>query len=137
MEQDLRYHTARVAEQWASTVLSSLGYDVHENGYHDHADLVINGQLRVEVKGSFWVSHKTRAGRYQWNTRQSPDVFILLCMGTQGHAFIIPNKAIGDRTNVAIWSHDPERYTGQWSTYLDDWTTIREELEQCQKSSAL
>ena len=133
MERDLRRHTAQIAERWAMTVLSELGYAVHQNGHNDGADLVVNDTLRIEVKASFWVGHKTRKGRYQFNTRQRPDCYILFCMGTNGSAFVIPGDIIGDRTNVAIWSQDPERYAGQWATYLDDWEVIERMLVQCQE----
>ena len=135
MEKDLRRNTAQIAERWAETVLTGLGYDVRTNGHNDTADLIVNDSLRVEVKASFWVSHKTRKGRYQWNTRQSPDLFILFCMGTNGHAFVIPGTEIGDRTNIAVWSRDPERYAGQWAGHLDDWEHIERMLGRCQTSS--
>lgn len=128
---DLRQHVAYLGMTAAIYELEKLGFNVHPNGYHDHADLIINDHLRVEVKASLWTSHKTRAGRYQFNTRQHPNLYILYCLGHNRTAFVIPGKAIGNRRNIAIWSQDPEDYNGQWAKYRQAWHIIERILEQC------
>ena len=127
---NLRQHVQYQAEEFASWMLDYLGYDVRENGHNDHCDLVINGKLRVEVKGALWSSSSTREGRYQFNTRQHPDVYILRCLTIPGAAFIIPGREIGSRTNIAIWSRNPYKYNGQWAKYMNTWDVIRTELER-------
>lgn len=135
-EHDLRRHVQHIAEDTAYRTLRHLGHNVHHNGYHDHADLVVNGLLRVEVKGALWTRHKTRKGRYQFNTRQHPDVYILYCLGETGGIFVIPGDAIGDRTNIAIWTKQVRKYAGQWSQYHEAWHIIDKELERCQNHIA-
>lgn len=128
---DLRRHIANIAEDHAAIDLIKRGFDPQSNGYHGHADFTVNGSLRVEVKASTWVSKQGRAGRYQFNTRNGPDVYLLYCIGTLGHCFVIPGRAIGNRRNVAITSKDVSAYSGQWSVYLEAWDIIEQELEKC------
>jgi hypothetical protein len=128
---DLRRHIAHIGTTTAILDLELQGYTVQVNGHNDHADLIVNGILRVEIKASLWTSHKTRAGRYQFNTRQRPDVYLLYCLGHNRTVFIIPGDAIGDRANLAIWSKDPWRYKGQWAKYRHAWDIIEQELARC------
>jgi len=133
LELDLRRHVAQIGLEVTEENLKLRGYTVRHNGHNDHADLVIDDTLRVEVKASLWTGHKHSRGRYQFNTRQSPDLYVLVCVGSAGHAFVIPGHVIGDRANVAIWSQDPTAYKGQWSPYLDHWHLVKLELERCQR----
>lgn len=126
---DLKQHIANIAEDHAILDLERLGYNVHSNGYHDHADLVVNDILRVEVKASTWVKHKNRKGRYQFNTRNHPDLYLCYCIGTQGACFVIPGPTIGDRQNIAIYSQDPQEYQGQWAQYFEAWHIVKEMLQ--------
>jgi hypothetical protein len=134
MEYDLRQTVKLVSENRAIVALNALDLDVHLNGQNGHVDLIVNGRLRVEVKGAFFTSHKTRTGRYQFNTRNYPDVYVLHCLGDVPTSFVIPQRAIGDRRNVAIWSRDPRDYKGRWAKYRNAWHVVLEELERCQKA---
>ena len=127
---NLRQHIQHLAEDHAIWMLENIGYHVYLNGHNERFDLIVNGTLRVEVKGALWTSSSTRQGRYQFNTRQHPDVYILHCLPVPGADFIIPGREIGSRTNIAIWSHDPTQYKGQWAKYLNRWDLIESELER-------
>lgn len=111
-------------------MLENIGYTVHPNGYHDHCDLIINNVLRIEIKGALWTSHRHSPGRWQFNTRNHPDVYILRCLTVPGADFIIPGREIGDRTNIAIWSQDPTKYHGRWAKYCNRWDIIEGELKR-------
>ena len=130
---DLRRHVANLGLDLAEDNLRGRHCSVERNGHNDHADLLIDGLLRVEVKASLFTTHKHSRGRYQFNTRNRPDVYVLVCIGSGGHAFIIPDRAIEDRTNVAIWSQDPLTYTGMWRRYLNQWDIVQQELNRCQR----
>jgi len=111
-------------------MLENIGYTVHTPGDLGHFDLIVNGTLRIEARGALWSSSSTRAGRYQFSTRQHPDVYVLRCLTIPGADFIIPAREIGSRKNIAIWSRDPTKYAGQWSKYLNAWHVIETELER-------
>jgi len=136
MENALRRHVQHLAEDKTVVLLSDLGYDVHANGHNDHADLIVNGTLRVEVKGALWTKHRHSRGRYQFNTRQEPDLFILWCLCEYDTVFVIPRSAIGERANIAIWSRFPSNYSGQWMPYRQATHLIQQELERCHQHTA-
>jgi len=126
--QDRRRIVQTTAEDTVSSLLQDAGYDVQTNGSHARADLTINGRLAVEVKGATWTKHAHSKGRYQFNTRQHADVYILVCLHNQPRFFVIPGNVIGARTNVAIWSKFPSKYNGRWSEYCDNWGVIERAL---------
>lgn len=130
VEQDLRQHIQHLAEDHVYAHLARAGYHLTRNGYHSPADILVNDTIRIEVKGSLWVKALSRKGRYQFNTRNNCDFYILYCIGTRSRCFVIPHDAIGERKNVAIWSEDPRRYKGQWSRYLNAWHLIAERANQ-------
>lgn len=130
---DLRRHVAQLGLDLAEDHLRRRHCYIQRNGHNDHADLLIDGLLRVEVKASLFTKHKHSTGRYQFNTRQHPDVYVLVCIGSGGHTFVIPGRAIGDRTNIAIWSKDPLQYNGAWRRYLNRWDVVQQELNRCQR----
>lgn len=129
-----RHQRARMvcnhAEDRAIYLLERKGFTVTRNGNNDHADLTINGTLSVEVKGATWTKAKGRKGRYQFNTRQVADVYILCCIGDITRCFVMPGRIVAPYANVAIWSQDPRRYAGRWETYLENWHIIDQELER-------
>jgi hypothetical protein len=126
IEQDLRQHVEQIGLEVAQENLKCREIGYHLNGYHDHCDIVLDNGIRLEVKASLFTHHKHSKGRYQFNTRQSPDAFVLVCVGSAGHAFVIPGEMIGDRNNVAIWSQDPTEYNGIWTPFLDAWWILGE-----------
>lgn len=135
-DNDLRKHLGLIGVSNAILELETAGYDVATNGHNDPADLIVNGHLRIEIKASLWTKHKHSSGRYQFNTRQSPDLYILYCLGYRRTAFVVPGSAIGDRHNIAIWTLDPHKYQGQWSQYLDAWHLVERTLQQCHNQQA-
>lgn len=116
------------AEDTVISLLQDAGYDVESDGHCYPCSLLINGTLRVEVKGALWTKHKRSKGRYQFNTRQNADVYILACLTHAPRFFVIPGNVIGARENVAIWSEFPSKYCGKWATYCDNWNVIKEAL---------
>lgn len=120
-EQDLRRHVEHIALEVATENIKVRSHSYKRNGSNAHCDLVIDDTIRVEVKGALFTRHKHSKGRYQFNTRQDPDLYVLVCVGAAGHAFVIPGEMVGDRNNIAIWSEDPTEYTGIWAPFLDAW----------------
>lgn len=131
MENDLKRHVQMIAENAAFEALQCRGYDVQRNGYHDHADLVIGTGYTIEVKGALWTSHQGHKGRYQFNTRQHPHLYMLLCICENPQWFIIPGNAIGHRKNIAIYGQDPQEYAGQWAKYRNTFNSISKEIDKC------
>lgn len=120
-----------VTEISVITLLEDAGYDVECMGDRYPCDLIINGTLRVEIKGALWTKHKHSKGRYQFNTRQDADLYILGCMTHAPRYFVVPGHVIAGKTNVAIWSEYPSKYVGRWTQYCDAWHIIDEELAKC------
>ena len=126
----LNRHVQHLAENHAIWMLENIGYTLYPSGCPEHSGLIIDGKLRIEVKGALWSSSSTRQGRYQFNTRQHPDVYVLRILEEPGADFVIPGREIGERKNIAIWSRNPHKYNGQWSKYLNRWDVIEAELER-------
>lgn len=82
---------------------------------------------RVEVKTSLCLENKGRF-RYQANIRahqrKDTDVVIFLAKNDGWYPYIIPITAVGQRSNIAIWSVHPGDYGGQWSPYLGAWSHL-------------
>ena len=126
-----REHAKMIGTQTEDAVISILldkGYKITKSPYPRDFDIVINGTLRVEIKGALWTKHHHSKGRYQFCIHQAADVFILGCMTHEPHFFVVPTKVIGKRKNVAIWSEFPSKYVGRWSQYCDAWHIIDQEL---------
>lgn len=113
------------------TLLQDAGYDVENANSDLMGDLIVNGTLRIGIKGALWTKHKHSKGRYQFNTSHPADVYILGCMTHAPRYFIVPGRAIAGRANVAIWSEFPGKYVGKWSQYCDNWSIIDQELARC------
>lgn len=110
----------------ARAILQDRGYRVSKAGSNDHHDLWCEG-VRVEVKGSLWDEHQRR---YQANLRRNEaDVLLLGCVNGSTHWFVVPWAALADRAHVAVWSHDPEEYRGQWSRFYEAWSVVDELAE--------
>jgi len=125
-----------IAEDTAIDLLRQAGYQVYCNPNHGTIDITVNGTLQIEIKGALWTKHKHSKGRYQFNTRQDADVYILCCFGALNRFFVVPGRVIGKRANIAIWSEFPSRYVGRWSEYCDAWHIIDKELDRCQNPTA-
>lgn len=130
---NLRRHVRQIGLDVAEENLRRRHKLVIRAGHSVHPDLVVAGCLLVKIRASLWVAHAHGAGRYQFSTRQKADLYVLVCVSTGGHAFVIPGHIIGDRTSIAIWSRDPTEYTGRWKPYLNRWSCVQEILDRCQK----
>ena len=131
-------HAQMVGTVTADTVFALLqdaGYRVTPPRFSKSRQLLINGTLRVVVKGALWTKAKHSKGRYQFNTRQDADLYILGCMTHAPRFFIVPGRIIGNRENVAIWSEFPSKYVGRWTEYCDAWHILDEELTRCKNSA--
>ena len=127
---NLHQHIQNLAEDHAYWMLENLGYDVQPAPPGYRSNLIVNGTLHIQVKGATYTAHRCSPGRWQFNTRNHPDVYILRCLGIWGEDFVIPGHAIGKRTNIAIWSRDPTKSHGQWAKYCNRWDVIETELER-------
>jgi len=120
---------AGFAEHQAAARLRAMGYHVVRRGYNARFDLWVNG-ARVEVKASSWSS-----GRYQAHLRNhEADIVLWAVLTPQGDLvwYVVPQWALEGRANVAIWSQDPARYTGQWGEYENAWWWLD---AACQRAS--
>lgn len=119
--QALNQHIAFLGLWWATTSLQERGINYRHDRHDINCNLVLDDGTRVKVKGARWTGHKRSKGRYQFNTRRKPDAFVLVCIGSGGHAYVIPGEMVSDRANIAIWSEDPTEYDGIWAPFLDAW----------------
>ena len=122
---DERAALGREAEWAVARRLAMLGFGWSPTGHNARFDLLVEGCLRVEVKGSMWTS----PGRYQACLHNVADVVIWGCRNGRWHWFVIPTSALGERRNVAVWSEDPARYGGRWAEYLEGWGILRPAVE--------
>ena len=122
-------------EQWTARLLRGMGYGVELTSYHHSFDLLLNGCLRVEVKGSrLAYLAERRSYRYQANIRnRGAEVVLLVCEDVfcLRHVFVMP-AAIVRPGNLTIWNRDPQAYRGQWAPYLGAWGWLEESLRQAQ-----
>jgi len=117
---DPRRLLADSAERELAARLLVAGYTVARTAHNTRFDLVVDGCLRVEVKASTWRSAAGGGGRYQCCFHNRADVVCWL-LANAGTWFVIPVADLAGRRNLAIWSRDPRRYTGQWSPYRGAW----------------
>jgi hypothetical protein len=123
-----RHTLADDVERHVYEALRALGYDVCRQGHNSRFDILVDGRLRVEVKASRWHANGTR-GRYQALFHNRADVVVFCPVNGKVHHFLIPSGELSGPTNLAIWSHDPARYGGQWATWFERWDTIAAALE--------
>jgi len=125
---DPRRQLAASAEREAAAILAGAGLDVDLTpGHNDRHDLTVNGCLRCEVKASRWTGAQNATGRYQCLFHNDADLLLWL-LADVGQWVIVPSGELGDRRNLAIWSHDPAEYTGQWAAYLGAWDIVDQAL---------
>lgn len=131
-------------EAWAANQLQSLGFDVMMlSQFFDDTDLLVNGNLPVEVKIARPTMHYRHAGstgyRWQWNVsrgRVGHGDMILIAIAQdsagQNWPFIIPSAQLQNRGNISITSH-PTSYRGQWAANLNCWDWVGFMLQQSYK----
>lgn len=117
----------RRVEWLAADILADRGHPVHLTTHKCPWDLWCGG-LKVEVKGARWKGH-----RYQAALRnQQADVVLLACI--RGHRvvgwFILPQTALVDRSNIAIWTREPRKYGGRWAAYYNRWDVLDNLIRQ-------
>lgn len=96
-----------------------LGYRVNVTVNNSPFDLWIEG-CRVEVKASEWYENG-RSGRYQAALRNHQcDLLVFDCVNGTDHLHFIPQAALGQRRNIAVWSYDPAQSGGLWRPYLEE-----------------
>lgn len=122
-------------ELWAADQIESLGYNVkHLSDFFDDYDLLIDGQLPVEVKTARRRSRTVRPGYYRptyWfdtsNLSQHIGDFliVLICKDPfdASYPFVCPSWMFMGRMTVSITSH-PYHYRGMYAEYLDAWEMI-------------
>jgi hypothetical protein len=123
--EDPRQVLAREAEQAVTERLEEIGYRVSPTSRNARYDLLVEGAARVEVKASTYnEAAGQRGGRYQAHFHNQADLLVFACRNGDWHFFVIPTEALGERRNIAIWSEEPERYTGQWRGFLEQWSVL-------------
>ena len=124
----------RDVEQWTARLLRQMGYEVEVTAHRHPFDLLVNGSIRVEVKGArLNYLAARRSYRYQAEIRNdSAEVVLLVCEDEFGlrHVFVLPAGVVR-AGNVTIWNRDPVAYRGQWAPYLGAWGWL-EALRQAQ-----
>jgi len=116
-----------MAEQKAATLIADLGHKVTPQDHNDRCDLVVDDGLRVEVKASRWTDAQRGSGRYQalWHNEADLVAWYLVDADVW---YVIPTSEFDRPTNVAIWSRDPDKYTGRWSVYQERWDLLSRAL---------
>lgn len=113
---------ARQAEAKAARILAGRGWQtwhIASTEPNKRFDLYARG-ARVEVKASGY--HPAMHGcRYQAHIHNHANLILLACFNHTIHWFVIPASEIGQRRNIAVWSHDPACYTGIWSQFYEAW----------------
>ena len=104
--------------------LVSLGYAAERQGANHPYDILLNGKLKIEVKGARY--HRTRngKGRYQATYHNDADVLIIVLATGKGARYLVIPCASMPEQNLAIWRKDAEKYTGLWAFYLERWDKI-------------
>jgi len=114
---------ARQIERDVMYLLAERGHLVTKQKRNARFDILVDDALRVEVKASKWYANN-HSGRYQANIHNRCDLVVFVCVNGSHHHFVIPQHEIGDRSNIAVWSYEPEDYTGQWSPFLEAWPVL-------------
>lgn len=122
---------AKEIELLVRSELRRQGYRVKWTGFNEPFDLLVDGRLRVEVKGAR-VAYKAdrRNYRYQARVRNTDaDVLVMVCVDEDGcnHFFVIPAEQI-QTGNLSIANRDPASYGGRWSDFYGAWDRVKEAL---------
>lgn len=121
-------------EMWVADKLEWLGYNVkHLSDFFDDYDLLVDGQLPVEVKISRRRARTVRPGytrpTYWFDlsnlSRNIGDfLVVLICKDLGGlYSFACPSWMFMGRVTVSITSH-PCRYRGMYADCLDNWQMV-------------
>lgn len=122
-------------EIWVANKLEALGYNVkHLSDFFDDYDLLVDGQLPVEIKISHRMTRTVRPGYVRptyWfdltNLSRNIGDFlvVLICKDPWDglYPFVCPSWAFMGRVTVSITSH-PYKYRGMYAEYLDAWEMI-------------
>lgn len=134
MRQSWRQRYGTTGEEWALTEFETRGHEARLiSNYYDQFDLLVDGQLPVEVKLSRPYLRKVRPGYYAptWcfdTARIAPEqdyLILLICEDqfSQYYPYLVPSFFIGGRQTIGITSH-PRKYKGRWADSLNRWSVV-------------
>lgn len=109
----------RYFEWQAFCALQAHGHTAQTMPWRHPFDILVDGKLRVEVKGS---NTTGRYGHFQFCFRQSNghnldcDILMLACKRDGIEWLIVPLEAVGDRQGVYVASD-----YGKWAAYHEAW----------------
>ena len=131
---DPRRVLALEAEAAVADRLNELGYRVaRPQSKTARWDLLIEG-VRVEVKAANWRWREDKGnGRYQWHYHNDADLVILAAKNGRWHFFVLPIEALDGRQFLAVYSKEPELYSGQFRPYLEAWDVVEQVASQVER----
>ena len=118
---------ANDTERYVANRLRSLGYTVEKQEHNSRCDLIVNGCLRIEVKGSLPNANNGRT-RYECLYHNDADCIVWVCRNDTRHTFVIPCYSWNTTKNLAVWQFHPDMYQGKWSVFYDSWNIISDLL---------
>ncbi len=132
----------RMGEKFVADGLRDRGCHVLEVGTRSRTDLIVNGNVTVEVKAATLTKRRVqRGGEYNhWHFSfrrnglpNDSDFAVLVCFGDDMEAvgsFVIPGYAVGmNRRTVKITREDPEDYSGKWAEFYERWDALLQLVE--------
>jgi len=129
---DPRKIFARQVERSVMYRLAERGHHVLQQKRNARFDILVDDCLRVEVKAAKWHASPS-GGRYQACIHNLCDLVIFVCVNGSHHHFVIPAHQLGTRKNIAVWSHNPKDYAGQWAKYFEAWRVVDNAVQVAQR----
>lgn len=132
----------RAGEHWITAELRARGHAVRWIGTLATSDLIIDRDIRAEVKTAY-VTYVRVSGKiyprwqfsfYRNAVRNGEQIYFLCCWPIHGEhplaTFIIPGDHLEpDRRKIDITTSDPFAYNGKWSHYRERWDLVETAIE--------
>lgn len=115
---------ARV-ETLVAARLRWLGYTVEMTSHKCPYDALLNGRIRVEIKGARWDGRRYGVRIHNHDT----DFLVLFIVGKHPAFYVIPADELAGIRYLKITSQDPAAYRGRWARYREAWQSLTARLE--------
>lgn len=124
---DCESKTGEKFEQYCLATLIDMGYSVESMKPRYAYDLLVNENIKVDVKSAYIYNSPTNFKFYTFNLEKSAptcDIYVAYCLNDDGvpeKTYIIPSKVLSGKTQLSVGEN-----SSKYNKYINNWELFRQ-----------